>query len=344
MEQDVALGLFVGKFSPLHRGHAWCIDQAKLRCQRLIVLSWSRPELPGCEAPKRRRWLAANCFGVEAHVLDAEEVVGLRGGGCAIPALPTNADPDHLQRAFVADWCRYMGFSVDAVFTSEDYGEGFAEHLGRALGRPVRHIPLDHARRAMPVSASAIRCDIHGQRAWLAGGVYADFVERIALIGGESTGKSSLAQALADTLETQVVPEYGRELWLDRGGVLQAADMLDIARRQIEEERAASRDANRYLVCDTTPLVTLFYALDLFGAADPELHGHAQREYHHCFLCADDFKFVQDGTRRDAAFRSRQNDWYRGQLRAYGVPFSELFGSIPERVGQVLSHLRCDRP
>lgn len=343
MEGCVALGLFVGKFSPLHLGHEWCIEQALARCQRLIVLSWSRPELPGCEAPKRRRWLAARFPNVEAYVLDVDHADGLERAGCDIPSVPANADPDDAQRAFVAEWCRSKGFAVDAVFTSEDYGDGFAEHLGRALKRPVRHVALDRSRSAMPVSASAIRRDVHGQRGWLSGTVYADFVERIALIGGESTGKSCLAQALADALETKVVHEYGRELWLEREGVLRPTDMLDIAQKQMADESDLAQCANRYLVCDTTPLVTLFYAMDLFGIADPALQLHARRAYHHLFLCVDDFEFVQDGTRRDAAFRAHQNAWYRAALRAQGVPFHELTGSIPQRIAQVLSHLRRDR-
>ena len=336
----VELGLFVGKFSPLHLGHEWCVAQALARCRRLIVLSWSRPELPGCEAHKRRRWLEERCPGAEIHVLDVGDAGAAGGARDDLLTVPANTEPDGMQRAFVAWWCQAKGFSVDAVFTSEDYGDGFAEHLGHALGRPVQHIALDPARHAVPISATVIRRDVHAQRQWLSDVVYADFVERIALIGGESTGKSTLAQALADRLETQAVPEYGRELWEERGGVLAPADMLRIAERQLANEAMQARRANRYLVCDTTPLVTLFYALELFGSADPALHRLARTDYHHVFLCADDFGFVQDGTRRDAPFRAQQNAWYRAALRSQGVPFVELTGSLPERVGQVLAQLQ----
>jgi NadR type nicotinamide-nucleotide adenylyltransferase len=339
----VELGLFVGKFSPLHLGHEWCVEQVLAQCRRLIVLSWSRPELPGCEAHKRRLWLEDRCPGAEIHVLDSGNARAAEGARDGLLAVPANAEPDDVQRAFVARWCRTKGIAVDAVFTSEDYGDGFAEHLGHALGRPVRHIALDPARRAKPISASAIRRDVHAHRRWLSDAVYADFVERIALIGGESTGKSTLAQVLADRLETQAVPEYGRELWVERGGVLASEDMLHIAERQLANEATLARRANRYLVCDTTPLITLFYALDLFGAADPALHGHARKVYDHVFLCAEDFGFVQDGTRRDAPFRAHQNAWYRAALRSQGVSFTELTGSLPARVGQVLAHLRWNQ-
>jgi nicotinamide riboside kinase len=46
--------------------------------------------------------------------------------------------------------------------------------------------------------------------------VYADHVQRVAFIGGESSGKTTLARVLAERLQTVWVPEYGRTLWEQR--------------------------------------------------------------------------------------------------------------------------------
>ena len=40
-------GLVVGKFSPLHRGHVFLIDEASKRCDTLHLLRYSVPELGG---------------------------------------------------------------------------------------------------------------------------------------------------------------------------------------------------------------------------------------------------------------------------------------------------------
>ena len=71
----------------------------------------------------------------------------------------------------------------------------------------------------------------------------------------------------------------GREIWLRRGGVLYFEDMLDIATLQVEREEALSPDANRWLICDTSPLTTRFYCLDAYGRSDPRLDALAERPY-----------------------------------------------------------------
>lgn len=159
------------------------------------------------------------------------------------------------------------------------------------------------------------------------------------MLGGESTGKSSLGLALAEALGTRHAAEYGRELWEQQGGVLGYDDLLRIGRTQVARERELAGHCQRYLVCDTTPLTTLFYCRELFGRAEAELEQLARRHYHHVFLCADDFPFVQDGTRQDETFRRRQNQWYEQALQQRGWAFTRLAGSLAQRVEQVLQVL-----
>lgn len=340
MTRRFAIGLVVGKFAPLHLGHEWLIRQAQAQCEQLVLLSWSRPERAGCEPERRANWLRIRFPELRSWVVTPEWVARQRAQGLALPDLPDEAEPDAVQRQFVVDFCRVvLGQPVDAVFTSEAYGEGFAAHLSRCFGRPVQHVEIDRARTQVPVSGTRLRADIHGLREYLAPSVYADFVERVALLGGESTGKSSLAAALAEALGTRHAAEYGRELWEEQGGVLGYEDLLRIGRTQVAREGELAGQCRRYLVCDTTPLTTLFYCRELFGRAEVELEQLAERHYHHLFLCADDFPFVQDGTRQDETFRRRQNQWYEQELTRRGWPFTRLTGSLQQRIEQVLHSL-----
>ncbi len=336
-------GLVVGKFAPLHRGHERLLRHAAAVCDELFIISYSRPELPGCAPARREEWLAARFPGARRLVV-TDALLRARLPGVETPR---NDDPDAgAHRRFVGRLCREIfGTAVDAVFTSETYGDPFAAELTRFFREQepdapaVRHVLVDLERRAEPVSGTAVRADVHGQRRFLSPEVYASFVERVCLLGGESSGKSTLALALARHFGTAAVAEYGRERWEACGGELVFGDLLDIAQRQVAREEAARRGAHRYVFCDTSPLTTLFYSREMFGRADPKLDRLAARPYRLAVLCAPDFPFVQDGTRRDEAFRARGHAWYQEQLARGGQPWIAVGGGVAARVHAVAAAL-----
>lgn len=345
MSTTFRTGLVVGKFSPLHLGHERLIRAAQAQCERLLLLCWSLPELPGCDAEHRERWLRLRFPELQTAVVTSARILAWREQGKCLPDLPHNDAPEFEPRQFVAEFCQAVfGTTVEAVFTSESYGDGFAEHLAGVFGHPVRHVCVDQQRLAVPVSGTRLRTDPHGLRDFLAPEVHADFVERVVFLGGESTGKSSLAIALAQALDAPCVAEFGREHWVAKNGALEYDDLLYIGRTQMAREDQAALGAGRYLACDTSALTTLFYSHALFGRAEAELAALAERRYTHTFLCADDFPFVQDGTRQDETFRRRQQAWYHTELQRRGWPYQVLTGSLDARLEQVLAHLRDASP
>lgn len=108
---------------------------------------------------------------------------------------------------------------------------------------------------------------------------------------------------------------------------------------QVAREDALVPHANRWLVCDTTPLTTLVYCLADYGRADPALEVLAERAYDTILLCAPDFPFVQDGTRRDMEFRSMQHDTYRNALDQKQIAYTLLAGPLEQRVQHAITLL-----
>lgn len=339
-------GLVVGKFAPLHRGHELVIGRALEMCEEVVLISYSQPEHSGCEPARRERWLAA-LFPTTRRLVVTDEILGARvGPGVELRRIPHNDANELDHRRFCAWLCLdLLGGPVEAVFTSEPYGDGFARELTRCFRErnagagAVHHELVDEARSLMPISGTALRQDVHRHRQWLSPEVYASFVQRICILGGESTGKSTLAAALAQALDTLHVPEYGRELWEAKGGALVFEDLLAIGQRQVDMEVEAAGRANRYLFCDTSPLTTQFYSQHLFQRVAPALEKLARRAYDLTVLCAPDFPFVQDGTRQPESFRLLQHTWYVRELSLRGIPYELITGKMAERVARITKRL-----
>jgi HTH-type transcriptional regulator, transcriptional repressor of NAD biosynthesis genes len=311
-----------------------------------VLISYSRPELPGCEPERREKWLAARFPETRRLVVPNPDLASHREGGEPIE-MPANDADGAAHHRFVAHLCRcVIGAEIDAVFTSEDYGDGFAASLEAGqrehnVNAPsVTHVCVDRARGTVPISASAIRADVHAHRHWLSPEVYASFVRRVCILGGESSGKSTLAKQLAMSLDTIQIAEYGRLLWEETAGALVFDDMLHIAECQIALEESAAGGARELLICDTSPLTTMLYSQHLFGRVDPALERIAtSRRYDLTVLCAPDFPFVQDGTRQNDGFRRFQHQWYLDRLKARGDRWVLVAGSIEERVRTVREYL-----
>jgi len=162
---------------------------------------------------------------------------------------------------------------------------------------------------------------------------------RIAILGAESTGKSTLAPALAARYGTLWVPEYLREFVETRKRVPLETEQPDIARTQRarEELRAASPEARRFLFCDTTPLVTAVYSRIYWGRVPPDLLAmEAAHDYALTLVTGLDLPWVPDGLQRESEeVRRRVHACLLAVLRERAVPFTLLEGDLAQRMRQV---------
>lgn len=345
-------GLVVGKFWPPHRGHQLLLETAAAQVSELLVLVYAQPDDPAHPAPVRAAWL-------RELYRDDDYRPGPRIGTTPLRIValtaeadqpPPDAADDYTHREFVRQWLARHGHAIDVVFSSEAYGPGFAAHLGAA------HVLVDAARQRVPVSGTQLRralaagaaeprpaaALLHPFVAAQYGAVPPAAVPRLVLLGAESSGKTTLATALAEALGTAWVPEYGRILHEQKNGALDYEDLLYIGRRQLELEDEAAPQARGWLVCDTNAATTALYSYYYFHRCDPALQALARvcgRRYARTFVCLPTVPFEQDGWRGPEALRQFQHGAILMQLETLGIPYTLLDGSVAERVAQVRAAL-----
>jgi len=313
-------GLVIGKFHPFHRGHSHLISTAEARCDRVTAIVCGRRS--DAVAPEQRaQWIRTVHPAVEVLVID-EDAVNL-------------ADDDSEGWANATEQA-LNGERPDVVFTSEDYGDAYAGFLG------CRHVLVDRDRSTVPISGSEIRSNPLAHLRFLEPAVRAHYVLRVCLLGAESTGKTTLAAALAETYGTVWSPEYGhlyqalmRE---DPNGEWSSDEFVGIARMQRWLEDFQASQATRVLFCDTDIFTTGLWHEAFLGTPPPEEVDQlaAASRYDLFVLCSDDIPFRQDAyfLREDGPRRHWMQQRYSERLNSSATPWIRVSGSLEARISE----------
>ncbi|MCW1923572.1 AAA family ATPase [Luteolibacter arcticus] len=310
------LGVVIGKFLPPHRGHRFLIETALSRCDRVIVIICGKPIDP-IPPEFRARWLSEMVPSAEVMLID-------------------DRYDENDSRVWAENTIGWLGRAPDAVFTSEDYGDRYASHLGCA------HVLVDKARITIPCSGTAVRTDALAMWDFIDAPVRGWFAKRVVIVGAESTGTTTLAMDLASALRTTWVSEYGREyseVKQARGeAIWESAEFLDIAREQNRREDLAAREANRVLICDTNSFATMLWHRRYMGHDDERLNAIADECRADLYLLTgDEIPFVQDGLRDGEHIRNDMHRWFESALEAQSVPWHLLRGGREQRVKDALA-------
>jgi HTH-type transcriptional repressor of NAD biosynthesis genes len=177
----------------------------------------------------------------------------------------------------------------------------------------------------------------------------ADMALTVTLLGGESSGKSTLAQSLIAVLERQHglrcvgVDEALRRWCMEHGRTPSAHEQAAIAAHQSERiAEAAERPGVDVVVADTTALMTAAYSEQYFQDVGlwPEAL-RAQTRYTHTWLMGLDTPWQADGAWRDGpAARAATDSLLRQRLADSGLPYATLWGGLDDRLQQALHALK----
>lgn len=312
-------GLVLGKFMPLHKGHIALIHFSLAHCDHLTVLLCHHPNEP-ISGKQRLLWLN-ELYGNNTVV----SVVSYQYN----PALLANSsEPNDEYAKAWAESIQKILHPVDVFFSSEEYGDNLAKYL------EAEHQLFDKGRTIIPVAASLIRKRPFTYWDFLPPPVRPYFVKKIALVGSESTGKSTLTQNLAKHYQTAFVPEMAREI-IEHTESCTYEHLHQIAALHATTILSKTKEANKVLFCDTDINITKSYAAFLFDKdlVVPQWIENANRCDLYLFL-ETDCEYVQDGTRLSKKEREKLSEAHKAQLKKAGIQYTVITGHWLERFEQ----------
>lgn len=158
-------------------------------------------------------------------------------------------------------------------------------------------------------------------------------MQRIAITGPESSGKTTLAKALAAYFGVPWVGEFARGYLDGSGRPYVEEDLLHMAEGQLRAEQRVAAQRPDVLVCDTDLLVIRIWSQEKFGRVDPRLEAMVREAtYHRTLLCKPDLPWEPDPLRENPHDRDRLFGIYQQELEAFGRHYSVIEGDRKERL------------
>ncbi len=221
---DYKHGLVLGKFYPPHAGHHHLVRTARERCERLTVLVCAS-SVESVPLDERVAWMKA--------VHPDAVVVG------AMDDIPVDITDPAVWDAHMAVFLAAVPEAVDAVFTSEAYGE----ELGRRFGAEA--VCVDPDRTAFPVSGTAVRADPVRHWGFLEAPVRAALARRVVVLGAESTGTTTWCARSRRTTGPAAASGNGRGAFPSTAGSTANRSWPPCARNALKPTGRTSSSARR---------------------------------------------------------------------------------------------------
>lgn len=297
------------------------IERAVAETDHTIVIVYDAPESTDIPLPVRAGWIR--------NLYPSVEVLEAWDGPTVVGETPeVMAMHEEYLLTLLA------GRTITHFYSSEFYGD----HVSKALG--AKDCRVDEHRTAIPTSGTAIRSNPFVSKQFLSPEVYQDLITKVVFLGAPSTGKTSLAEALAQQLNTAWMPEYGREYWIKnhKDRRLTREQLVELAEEHIRREEAKVIESNQFLFVDTDATTTYMFSLYYHASVHPrlaELAANTLHRYDLFFLCGDEIPYNDTWDRSGVTNRTVFQKRIRADLLQRSIPFIDITGSLATRVQTV---------
>lgn len=155
---------------------------------------------------------------------------------------------------------------------------------------------------------------------------------KIAIVGPESTGKSTLSKSLADHYQTIWVPEFARGYCENLTADCTWQDEINMFYGQLALEKERLPKANKLLICDTTFITVKIWSDQLFGSSPQEVLDELPKHPYDFYLLLDiDTPWQDDPLRNFPNMREHFMQVWHRELKALNANYTVISGIGQER-------------
>jgi len=161
---------------------------------------------------------------------------------------------------------------------------------------------------------------------------------KIAVVGPESTGKSTIAKRLAAHFQTVCVPEYAREYCKNLGNNYSLQDEVNMYYGQIAlEDSLIPLAQQEMIICDTTILTVKIWCDHLFSETPIAVLDEIQRRTYDYYLLMDiDLPWEDDPLRDFPEQREHFLSVWKKELQDLNAPYQVISGLGEARIAHAL--------
>jgi NadR type nicotinamide-nucleotide adenylyltransferase len=165
-------------------------------------------------------------------------------------------------------------------------------------------------------------------------------IKKIAIVGPESTGKSTMSDYLAKHYQTVWVPEYARAYCEKLTEPPTWQDEINMFYGQLALEQELLPQANQILICDTTFITVKIWSDQMFGKSPQEVLDALPKHPYDLYLLLDiDLPWQDDPLRDFPHMREHFMDVWHKELQDLNANYSVISGSGPERYASAVAEI-----
>ena len=157
---------------------------------------------------------------------------------------------------------------------------------------------------------------------------------KIAIVGPESTGKSTVAQYLAEEFDTVTVPEYARYYCQNLNNQYTPQDEVNMFYGQIAlEDALVPMSRNNLLFCDTTILTVKIWSDHLFADTPNEIKEEINKRHYDLYLLMNiDLPWQDDPLRDFPKDRDHFLQIWKNELHSLKANYKLISGTDEQRI------------